>query len=707
MPSKQQLEQALINADKAGDTEAAKQLATALKNGQFDQQEPTIAEPPQELPPLYTPQRWEHIIKDIPRAGGVVARNALEGLGGISDFLSTPVRAASQWLGGPSYADLGGGGEKMANMLNLPQPANKTEKVVSEAEKLMIPVGGMIVAGQKAIQAGTTMANVMKSLAANPESQLASAVGAGAGGGWVKEEGGPGWLQLLAALGGGIAAPLTLSAGQKTLQFGKTLMESMKKSPNIDVKINTVINTALESKGIPANQVSAAVRLQLADDMKKALKMGDLSPDAVKRLVDYRLVGATPTAGSVTLDPGLVTRQKNLAKLGANSQDPRLQQLSQIQNQNNQTLIKGLNDLGANATQDHYAAGQKVIGALDNLNDSVKSSTIDPLYQAARNTQGRSALLDPAKFTQKANDLLDQNMVGGVLPSDVRNNINKIAKGEIPLTVDVAEQFKTAIGKIQRNTQDGNVRLALGYVRQALDDTPLLEGQGQQAIKAFNTARAANRAWMSIVERTPALQAVRDGIEPDKFMETYIVGSGKNASYGNVQNLSRVIQAQPEAQQAVRNNMAQWLKAKALNGAQDETGAFSQAAFNKALKAIGDRKLSLFFSPDEVGMLKALGRIASYEQVQPVGSAVNNSNTAGTALASVLDWLGNVPLLRKIPLGAQVIGNPAKTVSQNIEAGNVLNIPKYIAAPKVTQTAPRFPTLLPALAIQSQNRSSQ
>ena len=41
MPSKQQLETALINADKAGDTQAATLLATALKNGQFVENVPS------------------------------------------------------------------------------------------------------------------------------------------------------------------------------------------------------------------------------------------------------------------------------------------------------------------------------------------------------------------------------------------------------------------------------------------------------------------------------------------------------------------------------------------------------------------------------------------------------------------------------------------------------------------------------------------
>lgn len=45
MPTRQQLESALINADKAGDVDAARTLAKAIKSGQYEQQEPQAVEP--------------------------------------------------------------------------------------------------------------------------------------------------------------------------------------------------------------------------------------------------------------------------------------------------------------------------------------------------------------------------------------------------------------------------------------------------------------------------------------------------------------------------------------------------------------------------------------------------------------------------------------------------------------------------------------
>ncbi|GAG92086.1 unnamed protein product, partial [marine sediment metagenome] len=286
----------------------------------------------------------------------------------------------------------------------------------------------------------------------------------------------------------------------------------------------------------------------------------------------------------------------------------------------------------ANKSGSNYAAGTKIIEAIDEKN-TVEMAKIDKLWNKARDTKGRSASLDPRSFTQKANDLLDEKMVGDLLPSDIRSKLNAMAQGDTPLTVDVAEQFKTNMATLSRNTPDKSIKLSLGLVRQALDDTPLLQGQsiGKESISAFNEARRATYKWMSKVDDIPALKAVRDGVEPDKFTQTYIIGTGKAGSINNVMKLKSLLKDDPKAMAVVKDNVAQFLKSKAMSGAADEVGTFSQSGFNRALKAIGSEKLQILFG-DEYKVLKAIGRVASYEQVQPSGSAVNNSKTAAAAI---------------------------------------------------------------------------
>lgn len=638
-------------------------------------------------------------IADVPRSLGLFGRYALEGVGGIADIAASPFRAGLNAAG----ADIrGNSGAALADAIGLPSPRTATERVIGDASRLVaggaVPIG----AGAALASRGTGVAQgVGKMLAANPAQQLTSAAAAGGAGGYTRETGGNDAAQLVAALGAGVAAPFAANGLAKAGQAARTVIAG-RSQPSAQ-QIEITINNALQPSGMSLSSLPSDIAATIRKDVAEAYKLSDsLTPDAVRRLADYRLVGATPTQARLTLQPGDITRQENLSKLGVNSRDPLAQELANTKSANNKVLTEGLNGLGASTADDQIAGASRVMGALDARNSRAKA-VIDQSYQAARDTQGRSASLDPSAFTNRANNLLDEALLGGKLPGDVRNLLNRAATGEMPLTVDVAEQFKTRIGELQRSTADAAERKALGLVRNALDDTPLLPGQkiGQESIAAFNKARALNRSWMKIVERTPALQAVRDGIEPDKFVQQYIVGSGPKSNVMDVAQLKSSIKSSPDAMDAVKEQITSFLKQKATNGATDEVANFSQSAYNKALNQIGERKLKLFFSQPEIDKLKALGRVASYEQVQPVGSAVNNSNTAGTLGAGLLDRLGGSPLLSKIPFGRAAIGDPLQNIVISQQSGRALNTPlSLIGGPAeraVQGQMSRIPAISPAL----------
>ena len=107
--------------------------------------------------------------------------------------------------------------------------------------------------------------------------------------------------------------------------------------------------------------------------------------------------------------------------------------------------------------------------------------------------------------------------------------------------------------------------------------------------------------------------------------------------------------ADPEALQAVRSSIAQHLKTAAIGTAADETGRFSASGYNRAMMALGPRKLAQFFDADEIAQLKAVGKVAQYTTAQPAGSAVNNSNSGNVLMGRGLDLLdrlsARVPLL--------------------------------------------------------------
>lgn len=637
-------------------------------------------------------------IGEIPRQLGLTARVGLQGIGNAVGMFSDPIGGLINTATGSKIITARSLASNIADRIGLPTPRTAQERIVADGAEMLVPAAGISsAAGKTAQYVSGPVSKALSAMSANPLQQLVSAGSAGLAGGYTRETGGDAGAQLLASLAAGVAAPYAMDKAQQGGRAVAGFVRDLRApAPAAATNIDITINNAIKDSGMRLEDMPAAVQASIRQDVKQALNMnGVLAPDAVKRLADYRLVGATPTAGPITLDPGIVTRQKNAAKLGVNSKDAVAQGLAQTENKNNQRLIEILNESGANTAVTPRGAGERIIGTLA-ARDKAAKSLIDQRYAAARATDGRSAMLDPSTFTNRASDLLDEAMVGSKLPADVRNKLNGVATGEIPLTVDVAEQLKTNLFQLGQESTDGQERMALGLVRKALEDTPLLDGQGQQAIDAFNRARRLNRVYMGIVEKTPALQAVRDGVEPDRFVQDFIIGNGNKANVSDLNALRRSIKSDPEAMSAAREQIAAYLKRSAIGNVQDDkAGVFKQISYQNALKAIGEDKLRLFFTPDEIAKLNAAARVATYEAVQPKGAAVNNSNT-GSSVANLLERIAGSSMIGKIPFGTQVVGDPATNILASMRAAEVTNVPNALLQVMRQQQAPRSLMFSPA-----------
>lgn len=613
-------------------------------------------------------------LASVPRQLGLTVRHGVQGLSGTAGIVANPIAAGLNALGMniPRLQDTTG---RLLDAAGVPTPETPRERMVGTASEMLAGGGGMV----KGAQIASKGIPAVAPLAARPGLQASSAIGSGLAGGYTRETGGDPTSQLVASVLGGLAAPAAVAGGQGAWNATKNLIGSIRDTK--PANINIVINNAVESAGYKPSSLPASLRGQLERDVTAAMRQGDLSPDAVRRLVDYRMLNATPARGNLTLNPIDLTNQHNLSKIGANSSNPKLQGLAMRQNENTGTLIRNLNEMGANTADDAYAGGQRVMRGLESTQQRA-TGRINEAYDAARAQTGIDAQIDPAAFTQRAGNLLNENLLEGALPADVRNILNKAATGELPLTVRTAEQIKTAIGNLQRSTADGSTRKALGLVRQALDDAPVLQGQGDDAINAFNQARGLNRNWRGLVEKTPALQAIEEGVQPDRFVQDYIIRGAGKANVMDVARLKNAIKGSPDAIQAVREQILSHLKSKALSGKPDEAMTFTQSGYNNAFSAIGERKLRMFFKPEEIDRMKAVGRVAMYEQIQPSGSAVNNSNSGALAVAKVFDFLANSKLVNAVPFGEAAIGKPAQNIATSIQGAGVTNVPRSLVAPK-------------------------
>jgi len=115
----------------------------------------------------------------------------------------------------------------------------------------------------------------------------------------------------------------------------------------------------LQTLGINLTDLSESVRNSIVKDTQDALKINpNLSKDALNRLLDYRITGATPRKAQLTLDPSDITRQTNVEKLAVNSAG----NLKNVANENNSVLLKNLDDLGAaQSSGELFTSGSNVL----------------------------------------------------------------------------------------------------------------------------------------------------------------------------------------------------------------------------------------------------------------------------------------------------------------------------------------------------------
>lgn len=644
-------------------------------------------------------QKAGDAIMEIPRQVGLTARYGIEGLGQAAGVLTEPIRqglnVGLRAAGLPEAAPTGQVAASAADAVGLPAPQGPNERVVGDVTRLMAGAGG-IMGGAGALARGATGAtqSAIQALASNPGQQLASAAGAGAAGGAVRESGGSPIAQAAAGLAGGLAGPMVLSGAQALGRNVAGRVQSM-----MPQQVDQQIQQALARAGVDMRTLPVRVQQQLREEAGRALRAGgELDPAAVSRLADFaRIEGATPTRGMLTQDPGQVTREMNLAKLQANTGATGGRNLSQVQADNNAALVRALDAMGANTADDAISASERIMGRLREV-DAPRKESVDAAYRAVRNSAGRYENLDTTSFSTLANNALDEKQLGYSLPSEARNLLNDISSGKIPFNVNTATQLDSTLSSIaqgQRSGANPNLRAALATdeVRRALHATPLSSDAGAQSMQLYDRARQLAAARFDTIKQTPALKSALDGKAPDKFVNEFLLGSSdKRATTGHVQALARQLRDDPQAMDAARGQIAAYLKDKAISGLPDDIGAakFSPTQYAKALRQIGDRKLGAFFDADEIAQLHALSRVGRLMVNQPVGSAVNNSNTAAATIGRVLDMMGSAGRGFKL-LG---VGDQIGAIQSGLGQRAAQRITPALNAPKAA--AQRGQRLIPA-----------
>lgn len=669
------------------------------------------------------------------RAGlkGAMALPALgaDALGGIANTVQNVI--AGKPGAGYQFKPTGGAIDDLLDRAGLPKPQTDLEKVASTGAELMSGAGtaakvadiaakGITVAGRTLGPLASSGArDVAARLAADPTQQIVSAGAAGVAGQQAKISGASGLGEFISAAGGGVLGAGALGAGRAAANGIKSLIP---KNQQIQLsRVDQTINVSLQSAGIDPATITPAMRTALRQQVGKAMQLGDLDQGAVARLADYTRLNMTPTRGRLTLDPYDVTQEMNASKVAAalGAKDAKLPAIAQ---QNNTRMLSTVD--GFNPIADSFTTGQRAMAPIQSLDRALEASK-KSAYDAAEQLAGGDIPLSRAPVMDSIYARLNKGNLIRHVPANVQAMLDDIAAGvirrgdqqfEVPFDVKAIDSLKSLIATEQRGAQ-GSAKMALSEIRKALDETPLepikrqfggnqlvteqgakfLQQQDAQAgnVKAaLDDARAKNFSWMRWRESAPAIEAAVNDANPETFVRNFI--RNQNADARDVRRAAEVINRSPDARDAVRSELVQYLKNAAIGkGNESQTGNFSGRQWLSALDGINVRKLALFFEPEEIETLRALGRVGTYETFQPRGSAVNNSNTAA-GVAGLLQGITKYaqPLASKIPLGQEIISNPLQNITLSVMERGASNVPKSLLLQQQAERGLLDPLLLPA-----------
>ncbi len=658
-----------------------------------------VLDEPQKYPP--TAMQAGNIINSIPRQLGLTARYGLEGIANAAQLFTEPV-AGLMRLGGVKIKPIGQVATDTANAIGLPNPQGANERVIGDATRLLAGSAGMAGGANLLAKLPGMLGQVAQFLSANQVQQLASATGAGLAGGASREAGGNELQQGVSALIGGVAGGKAADVAGSAVNLTKSLLNKGMTTQDLDVKISNV----LRQSGVDYSQFSEKVRQGMRKDLASSLQANkELDPKAVARLADFKTAGITPTRGMVSQDPVQITREMNLAKLGANSGDNGLHGLARIQNENNTKLISNLNTLGAD-NGDLLKAGEHITSSVLGKQAGLRSAE-QSAWDVAKSSVGYKQPVS-AGVLSDINKALDADGMMPFMNPQISKYMEAFQTGQ-PFT---PQAYRNLQSMLSRETMKGGnegaaASMAASILRKSdmkpagfasHSNLPVTDGlaagmraadtASAESIDSVNRARAATARAYNYEESSPLVKSVlSEGrtADPQRIAQSYIIGGTAKEAEDIVRQIGF------DGIAPIKGAILGHLKDKALSGAADEVGKFSQSAFNKALNAIGERKLSILFSPEEIRALRTNGRVASYMQVQPVGSAVNNSNSGAMLLGRGTDLLKNIPIIG--PNVSPAIDNLRVTLGTR----NAQKLLPGLLAQQEKQSAVQ-PLLLPGLA---------
>lgn len=636
MPTKEQLESALRNAHKAGDTKAAKRLANAIKeqrpgmlaragsaikesfmggpSGDYSESL-TLPSDPQEM--QLEIDRARQSMPDSPMAGAQLGQdehgNPTVTMGGKTQLLNRPGFSAKDVVDLPG--NVMRGAEKIAPYLAGGAAAAPLKWAAG------IPASGAIGAATNAADQGIQMA------------------------GGDRESFDP-WemLKTGAFMMGGDAAG--------RLVVGSLAQLASRAKPGIQVVDDS---GALTDDAIDAlRQVEAG---QLDDYLSKELTKGNiLSPEQAKRFNMFKKAGMKPTRANVTQNVDDWKFQQESMKSGG--------PVREMVDEQNQAMFGLMDDAATRTggkTGDAYATGSSVSDFV--TDNAIKlDKNISNLYKQADELANGRNVVDLTKLSRTLAQKGGDNQLSGGVVGSVRSMLKQRGLGARPpsattrinknpnrrINAREAEAVRKELNSIYEAANPRG-RQILKELKDALDED-VFTAVGDDF---YNTARSAKAKFekelmperMSKFDKNQksVVKDILEGkIQPDDVFKRSVI-SGK---VKDLELTKRYLGSQKGGQQAwkdLKGETIRHLQQKATIGQTADDATFSGTRFRKELDKIGNAKLKVLFSDDELSQLGTISRLGELRIADPaVGTGMGPSAQAIQQLADETPGVGTL-----------------------------------------------------------------
>lgn len=402
--------------------------------------------------------------------------------------------------------------------------------------------------------------------------------------------------------------------------------------------------------------VSDTTRKQLVAQATKNLQKGK-EVDAVaairKSLLDREGVKGTQAQVSGT---GW-TSERELAKRGDNNP------LNEKFVEDNSVLTSKWESLadetGARPT-DNTTAMESTFQTL-RQGDEAAQADISAKYNAAREMSGNDLPLNHMRFIDQASRQIEADGMGPFIPPSITKVFKQMfdTPNNARFTYDKSEtliKILNAEYKKADRAGDGNVKSVIGIIRDKLnkevDDTieelgsSLGNGANDGGLngtkEAYQGARGAARDRFQELDANPALRAAIDDASPDKAFNRLVLNSDKRDLIKLVDSLK----ATPEGQQNLADLQGATIRHFLTKATGADNGAFSTARLNKSIKDFDPERLKVLFTPEQIARINDIQKVGDVLMQRPIGSNVNDANTASSlinAMLGIVNFVGKAP----------------------------------------------------------------